>query len=119
MPSLKTVLGGVVVSAGIHVWIADTQTPASRKAWDMTLRDITALEPVRVVPGHFVGGERDGLDAVTFTRRYLADFEREAGQATDAAALTAAMLKAYPGLAEAASLELSAKVIKGELRWPQ
>lgn len=118
-PSLKTVLGGVVVSHGIHVWIADTQTPESRAAWRQTLDDIAALKPSRVVPGHFLGAEPSGLDAVTFTGNYISTFEREATTAPDAAALVKAMTQAYPTLGEAASLDLSAKVIKGELKWPQ
>ncbi len=30
IPSLKAVVGGIPVSANIHVWLADTQTPESR-----------------------------------------------------------------------------------------
>lgn len=33
IPSLKTVVGGVLVESGSHVWTADTQTKASRQAW--------------------------------------------------------------------------------------
>jgi hypothetical protein len=29
------------------------------------------------------------------------------------------MKQRYPGLADTSSLELSAKVIKGEMKWPQ
>lgn len=119
VPSLKTALGGVVVASGIHVWMADTQTPASRAAWTKTLDDIAALQPARVVPGHYLGEEPKGLEAVSFTRGYIADFEREAAGARDSAALIEAMKRAYPALGEPASLELSAKVIKGEMKWPQ
>ena len=33
IPSAKTVAGGVVVYEGVHVWMADTQTPESRDRW--------------------------------------------------------------------------------------
>lgn len=119
IPSIKTVAGGVVVSSGIHVWVADTQTPASRQAWQATLRGIEALKPARVVPGHFLGEAPEGTAAVAFTRDYLHAFEAQAAQAKDSADLIQRMKQTYPTLGEPASLELSAKVIKGEMKWPQ
>lgn len=123
IPSIKAVVGGIPVLAHVHVWVADTQTPASRQDWRKTLDAITALQPVTVVPGHYLPGP-DGkapydLAAVQFTRDYLAVFEEEAAKAADSAALIAAMKRRYPGLGEESSLALSAKVIKGEMKWPQ
>lgn len=122
IPSLKTVVGGIPVSDNIHVWIADTQTVASRKDWLKTLDRIDALHPVAVVPGHALPGADGKLSTtqgVAFTRSYLKAFETEAARAKDSAALIAAMTKRYPALGEPSSLELSAKVIKGEMKWPQ
>lgn len=119
IPSLKMVVGGVVVSSGSHVWIADTQTPASRRNWLAALKDIEALKPRRVVPGHFAGEEPKGLDAVKFTAGYLKVFEAEAAKARNSAELVDAMKKAYPQFTDLGGLELSAKVIKGEMKWPQ
>ncbi|ALN57750.1 MBL fold metallo-hydrolase [Lysobacter enzymogenes] len=118
IPSLKTVAGGVVVSSGGHVFMADTATAASRAAWLQTLRGIRALKPVKVIPGHFLGPMPKGLDAVEFTAAYIERFEREAAKASDSKQLIAAMQAAYPKLGETASLELSAKVVKGEMQWP-
>ncbi|MEE5084923.1 MBL fold metallo-hydrolase [Pseudomonas alliivorans] len=118
IPSLKAVVGGVVVSSGIHVWIADTQTPTSRQDWLATLKGIEALKPVTVIPGHYLGKVPEGTKAVTFTADYLKSFDEHAAKAKDAAALIDAMKKAWPQLAEPSSLELSAKVIKGEMKWP-
>ena len=42
----------------------------------------------------------------------------EAAKAKDSAALVKAMQARYPKLAGVASLELSAKVAKGEMQWP-
>ncbi len=119
IPSIKTVAGGVVVNSGDHVWVADTQTRESRLGWLQTLDNITALKPTTVVPGHFTGAMPTGLDAVRFTADYLKTFELQAAKANNSAELIKAMKAAYPTLAGEASLELSAKVIKGEMKWPQ
>ena len=118
IPSRKTVAGGVPVFNNTHVWMADTQTPASRHAWRKTLDGIAALKPATVVPGHYLGDAPKGLQAVKFTADYLKTFERQAAKAKDSAALVAAMKQHYPNLGEVSSLELSAKVIKGEMKWP-
>ncbi|MEE5169510.1 MBL fold metallo-hydrolase [Pseudomonas alliivorans] len=118
IPSLKAVVGGVVVSSGIHVWVADTQTPTSRQDWLATLKGIEALKPTTVIPGHYLGEVPEGTKAVTFTADYLKSFDEHAAKAKDAAALIDVMKKAWPQLAEPSSLELSAKVIKGEMKWP-
>ncbi len=118
IPSLKTVAGGVVVNSGGHVWVADTQTPASRQGWLQTLDAIAALKPATVVPGHYSGPMPKGLGAVRFTAGYLKTFEAEAAKASNSAELIQAMKAAYPGLGGVSSLELSAKVIKGEMPWP-
>lgn len=123
IPALKTVAGGIPVAANLHVWVADTQTVASRQAWAKTLDAIEALKPRAVVPGHYLvgadGKRPDTLASVRFTRDYLRAFEQEAARAKDSAALIAAMQQRYPALGEASSLELSAKVIKGDMQWPQ
>jgi len=119
IPSLKTVAGGVVVGNGIHVWMADTQTAESRKEWQATLTEITALKPATVVPGHFLGAAPAGLAAVTYTSDYVKAFEEEAKKAKDSTALVEAMKARYPQAGLPASLDISAKVIKGDMKWPQ
>ncbi|MNH47317.1 hypothetical protein D3C79_1104940 [compost metagenome] len=52
-----------------------------------------------------------------FTADYIQAFDAEAAKANDAAALVVAMKKRYPDLADESSLELSAKVAKGEMKW--
>ncbi|QSI29924.1 MBL fold metallo-hydrolase [Variovorax sp. RKNM96] len=123
IPSLKAVAGGIPVWANAHVWMADTQTPESRRDWIKTLGRIEALHPTTVVPGHYLpnanGSAPHTVASVKFTRSYLQAFETEAKKAKDSAALIAAMKKRYPKLEGASSLELGAKVIKGEMKWPQ
>lgn len=118
IPSIKTVLGGIPVVAGEHVWMADTQTPQSHVDWLATLDRITALKPETVIPGHFKPGAQQNLDAVRFTADYIRAFDEETAKAKDSAELIAALERRYPGLGGVASLELSAKVAKGEMAWP-
>jgi len=59
------------------------------------------------------------LESLRFTRDYLKTFETEAAKARNSAELVAAMKHHYPKLKGMESLEMSAKVIKGEMKWPQ
>ncbi|OCT28090.1 MBL fold metallo-hydrolase [Pseudomonas putida] len=117
IPSIKAVVGGVVVSENIHVWMADTQSAQSHTDWLATLAHIEKLAPRTVIPGHYLGQSSRSLDAVRFTAGYIRAFDSEAAKARDAAALITAMSKRYPNLADESSLELGAKVAKGEMKW--
>ena len=120
VPKLKTVLGGVVVYGNnIHVWMADAQSATERSVWQQKLEAITALKPVRVVPGHFLPGAAETLASVKFTQQYLKTAESVLAESQDAARYTTTMKTKYPELKEESSLELSAKVLKGEMKWPQ
>lgn len=117
VPSIRTVMGGVLVDAGSHVFMADTQTPQSHQAWLAALQQIKDLAPARVIPGHYADGAAQDLDAVDFTAGYIRAFDEESAKAKDSTALIAAMQQRYPGLEGEASLQLSAKVAKGEMPW--
>jgi len=117
IPSAKTILGGTGVSWGIHVWTADTQTKAARQQWQQTLEAMAAHEPERVIPGHYLGTPPAGTGAIDFTRQYLQHFEQALADSKNSAGVIAAMKKQYPDLAEESSLELSAKVNTGEMKW--
>ncbi|NIF35110.1 MBL fold metallo-hydrolase [Enterobacter sp. Tr-810] len=117
IPSAKTILGGTGVSWGIHVWTADTQSKESRQQWQQTLDSMAAHKPERVIPGHYLGTPPAGSEAITFTRQYLAQFEDALAQHKDSAGVINAMKTQWPNLAEASSLELSAKVNTGEMKW--
>ncbi|MCI1679337.1 MAG: MBL fold metallo-hydrolase [Ewingella americana] len=120
IPALKAVVGGVIVDGNTeHLWVADTQTPESRKAWIATLDQITALKPTTVVPGHFLPGAAQTLKSVEFTKQYLQTLEKELPKAKNTQALVKAMKGHYPALKGDESLEMSAKVLKGEMKWPQ
>ncbi|MEP6875533.1 MAG: MBL fold metallo-hydrolase, partial [Burkholderiales bacterium] len=117
IPSIKAVVGGVVLSNNQHVWMADTQTPQSHADWLATLKTIQMLKPRTVVPGHYLAGASTSLQSIGFTAGYIKAFDAETAKAKDSAALIAAMKKRYPDAGEESSLELSAKVAKGDMKW--
>ena len=118
VPSLRAIVGGIPVVAGEHVWMADTQTPQSHADWLRTLQQLQALKPKVVVSGHYAEGAVLDASALRFTADYIRAFDVETAKAKDSAALVKAMQARYPQLAGVASLELSAKVAKGEMQWP-
>ncbi len=117
IPSVKAVVGGVVLSSNIHVWMADTQSAKSHQDWLATLAAIEKLKPAIVVPGHFLPGKLKAEQSPAFTAAYIKTFDAETAKAKDSAALIKAMKAHYPKLADESSLELSAKVAKGEMKW--
>lgn len=117
VPSIKTALGGVPVYGNTHVWMADSQTKAARAQWVQTLNDLLALKPVRVVPGHFLGAEPKGAEAVTFTRDYVLNFEQALAKAKGSTELVDALKQAYPALPLDDGLTIGAKVATGEMKW--
>ncbi|ALP42516.1 Vmh family MBL fold metallo-hydrolase [Aeromonas schubertii] len=116
-PSVKTAFGGVAIYSGVHVWMADSQTQAARGQWVETLNQLVALQPERVIPGHYLGEMPKGVDAVTFTRDYVQRFEAELAKSKDSATLIEAMKRAYPALPVDDGLAIGAKVATGEMKW--
>ena len=71
----------------------------------------------QVIPGHYLGTPPAGDRAITFTRDYLTQFEQALNAHKDSAGVIKAMKQRWPGLAEVSSLDLSAKVNTGEMKW--
>lgn len=120
IPSIKTILGGVLVSNGIHVWLADSQTEQSRQNWIKKLEEMRHLSPIRVIPGHFLTKNQPpdfSPSSLQFTQNYIQHFNQFLHQSPHSQTIIAAMKKLYPGLAEENSLQLSAKVLSGEIPW--
>lgn len=63
-------------------------------------------------------GAAEGLDAVNFSIDYLKQYENAAKVTKTSTDLIQMMQKEYPTLSESNSLELGAKVVKGEMQWP-
>jgi len=101
---------------------ADTRsrwvTPASHAAWLETLARIEQLQPSVVIPGHYAPGSALDTSAARFTADYIRAFDEETAKARNSAELIEAMKARYPKLSGEGSLEMSAKVAKGEMQWP-
>ena len=118
IPSIKTIAGNIGVFGSMHVWTADTQSVAERAAWIAQLDEMAALQPALVVPSHMQAGTRVDASALTFTQLYLQTFEKNLATSKNSAELIQAMKQAYPQLTEGAfSLDLGARVNKGEMKW--
>ena len=118
IPSIQAVVGNIGVFGGMHVWTADTQTAAERAAWVAQLDDMAALKPALVVPGHMKAGTQVDASNITFTKDYLQTFEKNLAATKSSAELVKAMQQAYPQLTDGAmSLDIGAKVNKGEMKW--
>ncbi len=117
VPSLDAIFGGVLVFSGVHVWTADTSGAEGRTAWVRTLDAMLARNPSVVVPGHMTPEAATDPSAIRYTRDYLLAFEEELAQATDSAALIAAMKARYPEAGMDIALQIGAKVATGEMKW--
>lgn len=117
IPANRAIIGGTGIASGIHVWTADTQSSAERMAWRNVLSEMQQLHPTQVVPGHYIGERPAGDKAIRFTQDYLQSFEQALGAKKGSAYVIKTMTTAWPGLADESSLELSAKVNTGEMKW--
>ncbi|MEN0036568.1 MAG: Vmh family MBL fold metallo-hydrolase [Cellvibrio sp.] len=117
VPSIKAVVGGVLVSSGIHLWTADTQSKAARAEWIRALTTLSALNPATVIPGHYIGTVPKGDAAVLFSREYLQAYEKLLVNKPTSTQLVDALKKAYPQLPVDDGMVISAKVATGEMNW--
>lgn len=117
IPSIKTVLGGVVVFDQMHVWLADSSTAAERQTWQSTLDNIENLKPQTVIPGHFLQGSKQDLSGMSFMKGYLNKADSAAKNAKNSAEFVEIMTQAYPDLGARSILELGSKVVMGEMQW--
>lgn len=113
----RTVLGGVLLFEGLHVWTADTPDPAQRAAWIDLLDGMEALEPQWIAAGHRQAGAPADLTALQQTRDYLRAFETEIGRAPDAATAKAALEARFPDYGLRIAVDLGTKVAMGETSW--
>ncbi|MDX1459015.1 MAG: Vmh family MBL fold metallo-hydrolase [Marinobacter sp.] len=117
LPGEETILGGVAVYGGTHVWTADSQSREARQQWQAVLEEMINRQPQRVIPGHYLGQPPQGADAVVFTRNYLQDFEQALTDSHGSAAVIEYLKAQYPTLPGEDSLTISAKVNTGEMDW--
>lgn len=118
IPSIKAVVGNIGVFGNMHVWTADSQTAAERAAWVAQLDEMLALKPELVIPGHMQAGTKVDASAITFTKDYLQIFEKNLSASKNSAELINSMKQSYPQVTGGAmSLDIGAKVNKGEMKW--
>lgn len=60
----------------------------------------------------------ENLAAVNFSLDYLNNYEKAAKTTKTAQQLSQTMQQQYPDLKETDTLDLGAKVVKGEMKWP-
>lgn len=116
-PVSRSLIGGVLLFEGLHVWTADSATPALRAEWIRVLDELEALSPSFVVAGHRVAGAPTDLTAIAHTREYLELFEKTVAGSADAAEAEAALMEAYPDAGLKIAAGLGTKVAKGEMTW--
>lgn len=115
IPSAHTILGGIYLSDNQHLWVADSPTRADRAKWLKGLDEMTRLKPEYAIPAHFTS--HIGSDPIAFTRRYLVALEESLDNSKTSAEVISRMKSLYPDLPGESSLEMTAKVLKGEMAW--
>ena len=116
-PESRSLIGGVLLFEGLHVWTADSATPELRAEWIRVLDALEALQPTYVVAGHRIAGAPTDLTAIAHTREYLELFEKTVAASADAAEAEASLLAAYPDAGLKIAAGLGTKVAKGEMTW--
>jgi glyoxylase-like metal-dependent hydrolase (beta-lactamase superfamily II) len=97
IPSLKAVISGDIVFAGLHPWTAES-TPATRKEWIKALESISALKPEIVVPGHKNPALKDDPSSLVFMKDYLTYFDEALAAAGTRDEFVAKVKGKYPNL---------------------
>lgn len=116
-PVSRSLIGGVLLFQGLHVWTADSATPELRAEWIRALQDLLQLDPTFVVAGHRTTGAATDQSAITHTIAYLARFEEVVAASSDAAEAKATLLADYPDAGLVIAADLGTKVAKGEMSW--
>jgi glyoxylase-like metal-dependent hydrolase (beta-lactamase superfamily II) len=117
VPTLKALITGDIAFHGIHVWLGET-VEEQREDWIEVLDKLIALEPEIVVAGHKLPHLADTPDALTYTREYIAEFNRAAKRSKTSGELIAAIKEKFPDVQDVLNdfiLPNSAQVGVGEV----
>ena len=115
IPATRTVLGGVSVTTGEHLWMADT-TVAGIDTWMQVIDSMKSLAPASVIPGHYLIADRSPAQ-LDFVHGYLAAYRHAAAASKGSFGIVAAMTAQFPDLPGRDALESGAKVLMGEAEW--
>ncbi len=112
-------MGGIYLSDAQHIWVADSPTKEDRLKWIAGLEFMEKLAPDYVIPAHFTAGKSDlkGNAPILFTKHYLATLENALDSSAGSGDVIQKMKAHYPELSGISNLEMTAKVLKGEISW--
>lgn len=116
IPKNKAILGNIGVFGTTHLWMADTQSDESIQAWSAQLKEMHALDPKVVIPGHMKAGTNLTSDNISYSQNYIKDFQKAKTASKNSAELIDKMSAKY-GNGQSISLQIGAKVHKGEMKW--
>ena len=116
IPSTRTILGGISVLTGEHLWMADTTSLNGIDAWLKVVDDMKGLAPTHVIAGHYDAPDQSPAQ-LDFVRDYLATYRQAAASSTASAGIVAAMTARFPDLPGHETLEFGAKAFTGEAEW--
>ena len=95
IPSLKAVVAGDTVFDQVYFGVPKDK---AREEWMKTLDQISALQPAILIPGHEGPGAKHDPSAITFMKKYIADWDANVASSKDASEMKARVLRQYPGL---------------------
>lgn len=116
-PESRTLLGGILIFGGLHVWTADTSTVEQRAAWTAALTTFEALEPTLVIAGHRDPAFPADVSAIRHTRDYLSAFESAITSSETADQAEKTLQATYPNAGLGVAAHLGTRVAKGEMTW--
>ena len=117
IPSNKAILGNVAIFGNMHLWMADAQSDESQAAWQAQLKEMLALKPTTVVPGHMTQDTELTANNINFSLNYITAFQKAKKDSKDSAEFIKTMTAKYPNAQGALNLNIAAKVHKGEMKW--
>lgn len=117
IPSSKAILGNVAIFGQLHLWMADTQSAQSQKAWSDQLKEMQALQPELVIPGHMKSGTALNVETIRYSIQYLNDYNTAKKSSKNSEQLIEKMTAQYPDSGFPVGLNLGAKVQMGEMKW--
>lgn len=117
IPDNKAILGNVAIFGDLHLWMADAQTDESQQAWITQLKEMQALQPETVIPGHMKSGTELKPTTISYSLHYLQDFQKAKASSKDSAGLIDKMSASYPDAQLPIALSIGAKVHMGEMKW--
>ncbi|MGF1732557.1 MBL fold metallo-hydrolase [Photobacterium kasasachensis] len=117
IPENKAILGNVAIFGNLHLWMADAQSDKSQQAWIKQLKEMQALHPETVIPGHMKSGTKLNTASISYSLQYLQDFQKTKASSKNSDELIDKMSASYPDAQLPIALSIGAKVHMGEMKW--